>query len=98
MTIELKPAKFQGHDISITTERIRSAERKPGYFYYEMRHGQGQWTPLTIEHGVFVNFCGTIESATELLAKDVRCYDLTKEEKNSLRTYLNRRIKKQKEV
>ncbi|MNQ77576.1 hypothetical protein D3C85_924560 [compost metagenome] len=94
MTVELKPAKFNGQDIQITTQRIPAAERKPGYFYYEMRHGNGQWTPLTIEHGVLVNFCGTIESRTELLAKEVRCYDLTKEEKNSLRTYLNRRIKK----
>ena len=41
--------------------RVLLKDRQPGLSYYEMRHGETDWTqPISIELGVVVNFWGTL--------------------------------------
>ena len=77
--------KFRGKDCYITDERVKKETRRAEYNYYEMRHDDdNDWaTPVTIERGVLVNFCGTIVSKEDLL-ENVKYIELSDDESSFL--------------
>ena len=54
---------FRGHNVEVTSLRIRRADRLPDKHYYEIREDDdGCGDPVTLEAGVMVNHFGTLIS------------------------------------
>jgi len=57
---------FRNHPILFVDRRLSKEEKKPGLYYYAIRHDDEQWLPATIEEAVLVNHYGTIISKEKL--------------------------------
>lgn len=69
-----KRRRIKAGDILAAMEgtRISMKDRDPELFYYEMRHGDLDWsTPVDIEEQVAVNFFGTLVTETPLELTDI---------------------------
>lgn len=69
-----KRRRIKAKDIVAAMEntRVPVKDRDPELFYYEMRHGDLDWsTPVDIEERVVVNFFGTLTTNTPLELTDI---------------------------
>lgn len=54
-------ASVKNHDVLFTDYRIdHKSVRNAGYYPYDLRHGDDDSYPVTVEESVFVNFFGCV--------------------------------------
>lgn len=71
---------FRGQEVEVYEGRFWE-ERLPNKFYYDMRHGDSDWSmPITIEKWVCVNYWGLLITDTPLDLGSEDCLELTVEE------------------
>lgn len=83
----MKKIIFRNKECFICDERVKNQNRNNNYNYYELRHGDEDFSlPETIENKVIVNFWGTLATKEEIKldnewSKDRFESELTKQEK-----------------
>lgn len=73
-TTENKRALFELRGVPVvktTSLRIPQEERNPDLHYYNLRHADDNWfEPISVEHFVMVNHCGSIVTTRPLELND----------------------------
>ncbi len=77
---------FRGQDCYLFTTRKNIPNNPKGYFRYDMRHHDYDWTkPLTLENKVWVNYYGSIFSPVKLIHENKDYSLLTTKEQSILK-------------
>ena len=80
-----KKILFRGQECYLFTTRINIPNNLTGYFRYDIRHHDYDWTtPLTLEKKVLVDYYGSIFSPVKLIHGNKDYSILTKKEQSIL--------------